>query len=284
MRNAFVTWRANALRIVVRESAERGAPAVVFCHGIGMSASHYATLVPGADFLAALRDEGLNVMALDFQGHGLSGGRAGHLPFRDALGNIREAVSYALERFGGAPVGLAGSGLGGFLALYAALEDDRVGGVACHTIADLRDVSSFEPRARRRALAYLVGRARRFDAAAPFVRLPVRAVLPMHDFFEDEDNLARWRASKRATRRYTLDSLVSLFLTPDDKPSLESVTTPVFAIAGEMDKVVPLAGQQEAAARAGAELYVVGGAGHMLPLEHLKETAPRMGAWLRKVL
>src|SRR5439155_12250433 len=123
----------------------------VFAHAMGADAAFYSLLVPGADFFRALNDEGLNVVCLNFQGHGMSGGRRGHLPFRDALANIREAVAFALERFG-EPVGVAGSGLGGFLSLYAGMEDDRVNGVASHTVADLRRIDAFEPRWRGRVL------------------------------------------------------------------------------------------------------------------------------------
>jgi len=283
MSESWVTSRHVALHLSIREAGP-SSPVVIFVHGLGMSATSFERLIPGTDFLAALCDEGLTVVGLDLQGHGLSEGRRGHIPYRAALDNIGEVVSFVSERFD-APIGVAGSGLGSFLALYAALEDDRIGAVACHTIADLRGIGAFELRARGRLLASLVGRARRLGSALPLARVPLRALYPPSDAFEDPAYARRWARDPRSVRSYTLDSIVSIFLTPDDKPAFEALTKPVFVVTGERDRIVPLAGQEEAVARlSDAELFVLGGAGHMLPLEHRSQTAPRMGGWLRKVL
>lgn len=284
MADTWITCRNVALHLSILE-AEPGAPVVVFTHGMGQRAAFYSSMVPGSDFLCALRDEGLTVMALDLQGHGLSEGRRGHIPFRDGIANIKEAVGFAVERYS-ARVGLAGSGLGAFLSFYAGMEDDRVGAVACHTIADLRAIGRFEPALRRRALAACIGRARRAARTVPLVPLPLRAVYPPEDVFEDEENRSRWRALPRVPRWYSLDSIVSIFLTPDDKPAIEAMTKPVLAVTGGEDRIVPVAGQREFVSRLPdeAELFVLGGAGHMVPLEHLPQIAPRMGEWLRKRL
>ena len=284
MRDLWLTSRGAALHCALYES-EPGAPAVVFVHGLGGSAAFFSSLVPGADFLSALADEGLTVFALDLRGHGLSEGRRGHAPFELAIADIHEAVGFARERTGG-PVALAGSGIGGTLALYAAIGDDRVTAVASHTAIDLRSITLFEPRARWRVLAWLMGRtARRAQHVAPLVRLPLRALFPPRDFFEDRDNVKRWLRLARAPHWYTLDTFVSTFLTPDAKPAIEALTKPLLVVTGEHDRVVPLAGQEDLVARIGdAELSVIAGAGHMIPLEHLSETAARMGGWLRKVL
>jgi len=283
MQELWVTSRNVAWHLSVRDAGP-GAPVVVFVHGMGMSSTAFERLVPGIDFLGALHDEGLTVIGLDLQGHGLSEGRRGHLPFRAALDNISEAVGYAAERFQ-SPIAMAGSGLGAFLAVYSALEDDRISAVACHTIADLRGIGAFELRARGRLMASLVGRARRVGAALPLIRVPLRALYPPADMFEDPEGARRWTRDARAVRSYTIDSVVSTFLTPDDKPSLEAITKPVYVITGDEDPVVPLAGQEEAVAHLSeGELFVLSGAGHMLPLEHCSQTAPRIGGWLRKVL
>jgi pimeloyl-ACP methyl ester carboxylesterase len=282
-RDAWITSRNIGLHLTVREAGS-GAPVVVFVHSIGMHAGSFSGSINGVDFLGALCDEGLTVVSLDLQGHGMSEGRRGHVPFLSAMQNISETVGFAAERFGGA-IGIAGSGLGAFLALYAALEDERIGAAACHTIADLRGIAAFEPRLRGRLIASLAGRARKLDAIVPYLRVPLRALYPPAFVFEDEQNLKRWRADRRAVWSYSFDTLASIFLTPDDKPALEALDKPVYVITGAEDRVVPVAGQQEAVARLGnGELFVLGGAGHMLPLEHCSQTAPRMAEFLRKVL
>jgi pimeloyl-ACP methyl ester carboxylesterase len=134
-------------------------------------------------------------------------------------------------------------------------------------------------------VASLAGRVRRLDRVVPYLHVPLRALYPPNHVFEDQQNVARWRADKRAVWSYSFDTLASIFLTPDDKPALEALDKPVYVITGEEDRVVPLAGQEEAVARLGnAELFVLGGAGHMLPLEHCNQTAPRMAEFLQKVL
>ena len=121
MSEAWITYRGLALHLSVHDGG-RDAPPVVFVPGMGMHAASFESMIPGGNFLSSLAAEGVTVIALDLQGSGRSDGRRGHVPFRAALGNIAEAVGFAAERFGG-PVGVAGSGLGGFLALYAGLED-----------------------------------------------------------------------------------------------------------------------------------------------------------------
>ncbi|MFN2615319.1 MAG: alpha/beta fold hydrolase [Actinomycetota bacterium] len=278
MQEIWLTARGRALHCLLAES-ERDAPTVVFVHGL---CGHASLFEP---FVAALSDEGLNVLALDLQGHGRSEGRRGHVPFEQALANIGEVVGYASQRSGRA-VGLCGSGLGGILSFYAAMPDDRVAAVACHTAADLRALLGFERRKRQRALAWLVGKtARRAEHVAPLARLPVRVLFPLVDFFEDEARLTEWRADADSTWWYTLETLTSTFVTPDDKPAVEAMTKPLFVVAGEEDRVVPLAAQEDLCALVpDAELSVLGGAGHMIPLEHTAETAARAGGWLRKVL
>jgi pimeloyl-ACP methyl ester carboxylesterase len=278
MKELWLTARGRALHCL-DASEDAGAPTVVFVHGLCASATRFAP------FVAALADEGVNVIALDLQGHGMSEGRRGHIPFEQALANIGEVVGFAAQR-AGRSVGLCGSGLGGILAFYAAMADDRVSAVACHTAADLRTITGYDGRFRRRALAWLVGKtARRAEHVAPLVRLPVRALFPPRDFFEDEAVLDEWRRDPRAVWWYTLETLTTTFVSPDDKPAVEAMAKPVYVVTGEADPVVPLAAQQDLVARVpDAELSVIGGAGHMIPIEHTAETAARAGGWLRKVL
>lgn len=284
MRGVWVTSRNVPLHLSVLE-AGGSAPAVVFVHGMCAHAAAFAGAIPGGDFLAALRDEGLNVVAPDLQGHGRSEGRRGHLPFMRALENVGEAVGWAADRFGG-PVGLAGSALGGILALYAGLEDDRVGAVACHNAADLRDASALVTDLRKRVLAGFAGTGRLLAQRLPLLKVPVTPFLPLSRLFEDPENVARWRRIPRMTWWYTLESIVSIFFTPEDKPALEAMTKPVLVATGEEDPIFPAAAQRDLVRRLGgpAEVFVLPGAGHMLPLEHRGPTAQRMGEWLRKAL
>jgi alpha-beta hydrolase superfamily lysophospholipase len=284
VRTIWVTSRDVPLRLTVLD-AERPAPTVVFVHSMCAHADAYRKVIPGADFLAALRDEGVTVVAPDLQGHGLSEGRRGHLPFRRALENIGEAVGWACASLG-RPVGLAGSGLGGVLAFYAALEDERVEAAACHNAVDLRAVDALQTSRRRRMLGTMGEQIRWIAARAPTLAIPVGPLLPVHDLFEDPENARLWRHAPRMTFRSTVESLASTLFTPEDKPSVEAIDVPVLVATGEDDPIFPLAAQWALVQRLGssAELFALPGAGHMLPLEHCSLTAGRMGQWLRKAL
>jgi alpha-beta hydrolase superfamily lysophospholipase len=265
--------------------ADRPAGAVVFLHGIASHARIYASLVPGADLFAALAAEGLSVVAPDLRGHGSSGGIRGHLPFRDALADASAAVGHALERFG-PPVGLLGSSLGGILALYAAASDPRVAAVVCHNVADLRDVGPLARRARQRATLALARPLRELARRRPWLPVPVTAILAPSDVFEDPDLVRAWRRAPGTVWRYTLASVVSIFLAPEDKPAIEAMDRPLLVATGQEDPIFPVAAQADVVRRVAgpAELWALEGAGHMLPLEHLRLFAPRVGAWLREAL
>ena len=284
MQSAWVTSRSVPVHLAVRE-ADRAAPTVVFVHGMRTNAHVYGGRFRGGNFLAALAEEGLNVVALDLQGHGLSEGRPGHVTYRDAMDNVAQAVSFALERFG-APVALAGSSMGGILAFYAALEDERVGAVASCCIADLRDVEPMVVRLRQRLVRPAVEAMRSAAERFAFLHLPAGLVFSPWDVFEDPDNVRRWLTTPRMPHAYSLASVVSIYLTPEDKPAAEAMGRPVLVLAGEEDRIFPV-GMQEAIVRrlgSNADIFVLEGAGHMLPVEHTSVTAPKIGEWLRKIL
>lgn len=263
--------------------ATHPAGTVVFVPGIAGNARVYSSCVPGSDLFAAFAGDGLNVVAVDLQGHGLSGGRRGHLPFRGALENIEEAVGYAAERFG-EPVGLAGTSLGGILSLYAGIEDDRVVAVLCHNTIDLRDISPLGRRIRQRLLIASTGMIRSSAAWAPLVRAPVRMLISPGDVFEDPENVRRWRRTPGTVWWYTLESVASIFFTPEDKPAVEALDKPLLVATGDEDPIFPVAAQRSVVERVEgpAELWVLEGAGHGVPLEHLRAFGPRAGEWFRK--
>lgn len=68
---------------------------------------------------------------------------------------------------------------------------------------------------------------------------------------------------------------------PDSRASLAAIMVPALVVMGEHDQVCPTPLQQEVAdAIPGAVAQVVGGAGHMTPLEAPDEVAALLGEWL----
>jgi lysophospholipase len=91
-------------------SAARGA--VVVVHGLGEHSGRYAAL---AEHLTA---EGIAVYAPDLPGHGLSGGRRGHVArFEDHLAAVDRSLEEARSRGGALPTVLFGHSMGGLVAL-----------------------------------------------------------------------------------------------------------------------------------------------------------------------
>lgn len=97
----FRSWEATS---------PRGALLVV--HGLGEHSGRYAALAER--FTAA----GISVYAPDLRGHGLSGGRRGHVDgFGDYLSEVDRALAEARSLSGGLPTVLFGHSMGGLVAL-----------------------------------------------------------------------------------------------------------------------------------------------------------------------
>lgn len=284
METAWVASRDGRIHLTMMPARDPSGT-VVFVPGITSNAEVYRSTIPGGDLLSALARESLNVVALDLQGHGRSEGRRGHVPFRSALANIGDAVGWAAQRFG-APIGLIGSSLGGILALYAAIEDTRVASVLCHNAADLRDVATLRRRLRQRVVIGLGETIRAVAERAPHMPMPVRALISPADLCEDPENVRRWRRRPDTVWWYSAASVASIFFTPEDKPAIEALDKPLLLATGDEDGIFAVGPQRDIVERVEgpAELWVLQGAGHGLPLEHLPAFAPRAGEWFRTTL
>ena len=281
----WVASRQVSLRLRLYEGAGSGAAAVIALHGMGTSVDVLRDAAPGFDPYERLAAEGFNVAALDWPGHGRSGGRKGHLTYRLAMEAVSDAVGAAVEEWDG-PVGVFGTALGGVLGFYAALESDRIAAAACHNVLDLRDVHPVIQRARQGVLLPLAGQLRRWEALPGHVRVPTSAVIAPTDLASDPELVRVLRRHDQSVRSYDMGSLMSLFLTPEEKPAVEAQTTPVFVAVGTGDRVLPETPTRAFVSRLTCEsqLWVLPGAGHQLWLEHPEALVPQAGQFLRKHL
>lgn len=284
--DVWATSRGTTLRMAAYDG-EPGSPAVVVLHGFGTSVDVLASAVGGLDPFARLAAQGMRVLALDWPGHGRSGGARGHLTYRMAMDAAATAVGVAGERWG-APVGLLGTGLGGVLAFYAALEDERVPAVVCHNVLDLRDVRPVLQRTRQSVLLPLAAQLRRLlpGEKGRRVRIPAAGVIAPADLAGDPRVVEALRGHPQAVRSYDLESLGSLLVTPEDKPDVAASSTPALIAVGSGDRVLPETATRHFASRLTCpyELWVLPGGGHQLLLEHPDAFVPVAGAFLRRHL
>jgi alpha-beta hydrolase superfamily lysophospholipase len=280
------TSRQTALRMCAYDAGPRD-PAVVVLHGLTTGVDVLRQTVPGLDPYRRLAAEGLNVLALDWPGHGRSGGRRGHLTYRLAMEAASAALAVAAERWA-APVGLLGTGLGGALAFYAALEEPAARAVVSHNVLDLRDVRPVLQRARQGALLPVAGWLRRRLSPGAQARLPIpaSAVVAPGDLAGSPALARALRRHPQAVRRYDLAGLGSILLAPDDKPDIAAATAPLLAAVGSGDRVLPETATRHFVSRLTCvhELWVLPGGGHQLLLEHPEAFVPRAAAFLREHL
>ncbi len=284
VRTQFIEDRGLALHLRVYEFSPQ-APTVIFLHGMTAHAGFYSEMIPGANYLQGLAEAGLNIIAMDLQGHGRSGGARGHFTYADAIRNIRRAVDFALERYHHR-IGITGSSMGGILAFYAATEDPRIHAAVCHNVLDLRDIHPVLYLRRHFILVPLARAVRPLQPVLGWMPIPIRAFLEPSHVFERSENLRRWRSDRLCVWAYSLSTWLSVFLSPADKPPIEAMAKPVRILVGERDRILPADVHREFAARlrCRTDLIVVPGAGHMLPLEYMEHTVPLVAEWFHEHL
>lgn len=275
-----------ALRVRCYEPPEPVASAVVL-HGLVAGVDPLRSARAGLDPFARLAGEGVAVAALDWPGHGRSGGPPGALSYRGAMEAVAAAVELAQTRWPG-PVGLVGLGLGGALALYGGIEDRRVGAVVAHGAFDLRDVSAVPTRGRGRHLAGVVAALRRRAPGGVIrrVRVPSRWILSPADFAGDPGTAVRLWHSPQAVHAYPLEPLASLLFEPANKPDLAAARVPALLAAGTADPLQPPAAVRRVAARLSCphRTWMLPGGGHQLLVDHPEASAPAFASFLREHL
>ena len=283
----WTTSRETALRLLAYDGASDGGPSVVAMHGMVTSTDILRTARPGTDPYATLAAAGLNVLALDWPGHGRSGGRRGHLTYRLAMDAAAEAAAVARQRWGGR-VGAFGTGLGGVLAFYAALEEPAIEAVACHNVLDLRDVRPVLQRARQGVLLPAAGRVRGWfgQATTDKIRVPAAGVIATPDLAQDPALATLLRTHAESVTSYDLTSLLSIFLTPEEKPDIAAQSAPTFIAVGSNDRVLPETATRAFASRLTCEneVWILPGGGHQLWLEHGAALVPHAAAFLHRNL
>jgi alpha-beta hydrolase superfamily lysophospholipase len=265
----------------------KGSPSTIFIPGMRGHAGTYSTLVPSGNFLAALAEAGLNVVAVDLPGHGRSEGPRGLFTYRSIIETLRAAVRYTAERFG-TPVGVTGSSMGGILSLYAALEIPEIQAAAPINVLDLRNIDPALHLVRHRMIVPPTKMLARMGAGPllTWAPVPVDAFLSTKEVWDERQHAQAWLCDRYSTSAYRISAWISLFMTPQDKPPLEDLKTPTRILVGERDNVLPVEMTRAIYDRLTCEkdLLVLADATHMLPVEYLEQTAPLVAEWLQGYL
>jgi len=260
-------------------------PSIIFIHGITLHAKVYEELLPGVNFLQALAQKGFNVVALDLQGHGKSGGERGIFTYQNLMGNISKTVDYTIEHYN-PKIGICGSSMGGILAFYGAITDSRIRAAVCHGVADLRKIDSV-PYLRYKTLKKpFLKFLQFFNRYFPKISIPLTVFVTPNHIFKKKENIKKWQKDPLCVWNYRASSWVSLFLNPKEKPSIEEMQKPTRIIIGEKDSIFLSSFVQNfyERLRCKKDLVIVPGAGHMLPLEYPSLTVPLIVEWFRENL
>jgi len=257
----------------------RDLPTVVFMPGTNAYALLYG------EFLAALADAGYNVVGFDPRGHGRSDGERGSYTMPELMADMRAAVGYARDRFGG-PVVVSGSSQGGMTAFYLAAEGNGLAGALCHNVADLGDPASV-------ALTRMPGLSR---LAKPFIgplaRLLPEFKVPMSLYINLAAEPIRGMGNSRdllhneplLTPYIRLKGMASLGSEPLPRP-VEEITTPVMIVHGEKDAIFPLDYIQYIHGRLTCKkrLKVYEGLHHYIVFDHVDAVMPDVIEWLGEI-
>jgi alpha-beta hydrolase superfamily lysophospholipase len=152
-----VTVGAADVAGVLHLPAERPAPCVIACHGMGASKDSDKYLLLGRELPAA----GLALARFDFRGSGESGGLHREATIETRVADLEAVLDHLAKRAElDGRFGLLGSSLGGFVALWAA---SRVAApslpvVTWNAPASLRELPGADPDEAGRALVAEVRR------------------------------------------------------------------------------------------------------------------------------
>jgi len=187
-------------------------------------------------------------------------------------GMARRALSALPGRFA-----LAGLSMGGYAAMaLMRLAPGRVTGL-CLMDTSARPDTPDQAR-RRRGMMALVARGSRFKGVTP--RLLPLLLHPgrLGDQALREEVTAM---ADRVGQAAYLRQQAAIVARPDSRPDLRRVDVPTLVAVGAGDQLTPPGLAAEIAGLIpGAELRVVAGAGHLLPMERPSETAELLRRWL----
>jgi alpha-beta hydrolase superfamily lysophospholipase len=216
---------------------EPEAPCVVFLPGTMTHPLFYE------EFLDGLSRAGITVVGVHLRGHGKSPRTRQTLSFEDLVQDGHNAVSHAIERFGGKALVL-GSSQGGAVAMAMAAKDERIVAVFAHNVLDPSMPESIRitrfPPWLQPYHKTIVGAMRTAASFLPRLRLPAGFYLDDRRVFGEEWTREQFYSDPLALTSYPLYFLASLFSADTSFLSSGEIRCPVVVIASTGDKLFPL--------------------------------------------
>jgi alpha-beta hydrolase superfamily lysophospholipase len=262
-------------------TGEAGAPTAIVLPGTGV----YAALLMGV--MAALNEAGLNVVGVDFRGHGQSEGRRGSYTIAEMVRDASAVVTYAVERFG-PRIGVTGVSQGGLVTLYAGAADERIGSLAPFNIAILDEPQVFEISRAPALFRTLYPVLSLLASVVPELPVSVWTYLDPVDLGRAAafDSVERFfQRDPLAIDKISLKALASLASTPLARP-LEAITTPTLVLQAEKDALFRLDYVRGLYERMTCrkEFVVVPGCNHMQIYERAGDWGPQVARWFYDTL
>jgi pimeloyl-ACP methyl ester carboxylesterase len=267
---------ANGVELEYETFGAAGDPALVLVMGLGAQLIDWPL-----DFCEALAAHGFHVIRFDNRDIGLSASldSLGVPDVRAVMAGDTGAAPYLLADFAADTVGLldalgiakahvVGASMGGMIAQQVAIDhQDRV-----LSICSIMSTTGDPAVARGKPEALAVLGAPPASSRAEAIRNAVAAsrVIGSTGFTVTDEELLQ-RATAKYDRSYrplgVLRQYAAIVASPDRTADLRGVKVPAVVIHGEVDPLVPVSGgQATAAAIPGAELVVIPGMGHDLPV------------------
>ncbi|MBL9025954.1 MAG: alpha/beta fold hydrolase [Myxococcales bacterium] len=224
-----VTIASEGLRLFGRWSeVANTAGALVLLPGLGFHTFEYERLQ------TLLAERGRSSLALDYRGHGRSGGPPGDWTLELLVADVRAAVDWILARHVG-PVILLGNSLGAMAAVATANADARVAAVVASNCP--AHVGDFLMTPLRRALFAI---AKLISLVLP-LRISVNHFYAYSDLIEDRalvDRIAQDDAIRKA-RRLSVAAYRALIDEWDGVREVARLAKPLLLVQGSRDRLQP---------------------------------------------